>query len=326
MNINKKKMIDKIVKEADSNITGLIISKNHKIEYSNYFNGYDENDSIHIASITKSIVSILIGIALDKGFIESLDQNILDFFPDYIPKRNNQIISEITIRNLLTMTTPYKYKSEPYTKVYSSDDWNKTILDLIGGKKSSMDFRYSTVGTHLLSGILCKATGMSLNDFACEYLFNPLNITKPNNILLPDKTAYMSFIKNGGESGWVIDPKGFNTSGWGLMLRPLDMLKIGELMLSKGIDNNIQIVSEQYIRNATSPQSTWAEFQLDYGYLWWIIDHNRYAAIGDGGNIIFIDIKNEIVVVIASTFKPRPKDRIRLIIDCIYPILEVDCN
>ena len=132
-------------------------------------------------SVTKSILSALIGIAVDKGYIRSLDQKVLDFFPDYTPKRGEKTAQRVTIRDMLTMTTPFKYKSAPYTKYFSSDDWVKSALDLLGGKGEIGQFRYTPlIGPDILSGILTSVTGQSALEFAYENLFSPLgiNVTK----------------------------------------------------------------------------------------------------------------------------------------------------
>ena len=102
--------------------------------YSDKWNGYRKDDSVHIASATKSITAILVGIAIDKGIIESVEQNVLDFFPEYHLKRGEKTLEQVKIKHLLSMTTPYKFKLEPWTKVCMSDDWAKAALDLMGGK------------------------------------------------------------------------------------------------------------------------------------------------------------------------------------------------
>ena len=128
--------LDKIIREDYTNIAGIAVYQNDHMLYEQYFNGYDQADTIHIASATKSLISLLIGIAIDKGYIDSVQQKVLDFFPDYKIKRGEKTIQSITIEDLLTMTAPYKYKHEPYTKVYSSDDWTKAALDLLGGQRN----------------------------------------------------------------------------------------------------------------------------------------------------------------------------------------------
>jgi len=319
VNNNLISNFEDLIKNEYSNIAGIAIIKNESLIYEKYFDGYTKNDVLHIASVTKSIISVLIGIAVDKGYIKNIEQKVLEFFTNYTVKRGEKTIQNVTIKNLLTMTAPYKYKSEPYTKVYTSEDWVKATLDLLGGKRGIGEFRYSTVGTHILSGILTNATGQSVIDFATENLFKPLGIKVPNNVFIQNKEEYFAFLKNKYVTGWVVDPKGVNTAGWGLTLTPRDMAQIGQLYLSGGIWNGKRILSSKWIEDSTKEKSRWGE--LPYGYLWWIVD-DCYAALGDGGNVIFVNPKKEMVVTIASRFMPRAKDRIELIRKHIMPLFE----
>lgn len=143
MNNNLIFNFENLIKNEYSNIAGISIIKNESLIYEKYFNGYTQNDVLHISSVTKSIISVLIGIAVDKGYIKNIEQKVLEFFPDYTVKRGEKTIQNVTIKNLLTMTAPYKYASEPYTEVYKSDDWVKATLDLLGGKAvlESLDIR-----------------------------------------------------------------------------------------------------------------------------------------------------------------------------------------
>ncbi len=320
MNDKKALELERIIQEDYTNIAGIIVIKNNDIVLENYFNNYKKNDTIHIASVTKSILSILVGIAIDKGFIKNTEQNVIDFFPKYVLKKREKTIQKVTIRHLLTMTAPYKFKSEPYTKVYSSEDWTKSVLDLLGGKTISGEFKYTTIGLQVLSGILTNATGKSILDFASENLFSPLGIKTPDNLRIHNKEEHFAFLKDKYVNGWVIDPKGINTAGWGLTLTTWDIAKIGQLYLNKGKWNNNQIISSKWIKESTKKQSQLND--LAYGYLWWIIDNqenNCFSAIGDGGNIIYVDRHKNTIVAIASQFMPRAKDRIELIKKHIIP-------
>ncbi len=322
MNNNKIMYLEKVIEEHYVNTAGIAIMKKDRLIYEQYFNGYTKEDTIHIASVTKSIISALIGIAIEQGYIRGVNQKVLDFFPDYIVKRGEKTIQNVTVKNLLTMTAPYKYKSEPYTKVYTSDDWTKAALDLLGGKSGIGDFKYSTIGTQILSGILTSGTGRSVLDFAKENLFEPLGIITPHKMIINNKEEHFAFLKNKHVSGWVVDPKGVNTAGWGLALTPRDMVKIGQLYLNCGMWNGRQIISTKWIEESSKEHSRWEK--LPYGYLWWIIDGDNccYAALGDGGNVIFIDHGKKMVVAIASCFMPRAKDRIELIRKYIEPVFE----
>ena len=325
MNQEQVTELEKRINNDYSNIAGIVVLKNGKKLYENYFNECTATNPIHVYSVTKSIISILIGIAIDKGYIKSVNQKVLDFFPDYTVKRGEKTIQSITLKNLLTMTAPYKYKSAPYTKYFTSDNWVKVALDLLGGKEQIGEFRYTPlIGPDILSGILVKATGQSVFDFATENLFLPLGITVERNIIFHSKEEQLAFNKGKNISGWVSDPAGINTAGWGLTLTSTDMAKIGQLYLDGGKWNGKQIVSNLWISESTKEHSRWETINLPYGYLWWIIDDKEYAcaAMGDGGNTIYFNAQKKIVISIASLFLHNAKDRIELIKEHIEPIFE----
>ena len=109
-------------------IAGIVVSKDGKVNYEKYFNNCTPQSRIHVYSVTKSILSLLIGIAMDKGYIKDVNQKILDFFPEYNVTKNEAVIQNITLKNLLTMTAPYKYRDNvPYTEYFTSSDWVKSV-------------------------------------------------------------------------------------------------------------------------------------------------------------------------------------------------------
>ena len=320
-----KTKMEKIINSSYSNIGGLIVLKNGKTLYENYFNECTVTSTFHVFSVTKSIISILIGIAIDKGYIKSINQKVLDFFPDYAVKRGEKTIQNVTLKDMLTMTAPYKYKSEPYTEYFTSDNWVNSALDLLGGKGKIGEFRYTPlIGPDILSGILVKTTGQSVLDFATKYLFSPLRITVGSNVVFHNKEEQLAFYKAKNVSGWVADRAGVNTAGWGLNLTPEAMAKIGQLFLDDGIWNGKQIISSRWINESTKEHSICNQWKLSYGYLWWIIDEKEhaYAAMGDGGNVIYVNAKKKMIVSIASIFMPRAKDRLKLIKEYIEPLFE----
>ncbi len=308
-----KRMEDAISTDY-KNMVGMVIVKDGEKVYENYYNDCTAESRIHVFSVTKSIVSILIGIAVDKGFIKSIDDKVLNYYPDYIVKRGEKTLPEIRIKDILTMTVPYKYKFNPYTKYFTSMDWVKFSLDKMGGKGKIGEFRYAPIiGPDVLSGILVKATGQSVLEFAKENLFEPLDINIEKDITFHSKEEQMEFYKSTDMNGWVADPQGVNTAGWGLTISPVDMAKIGQLFLNKGKWNGNQIVSEKWVEESTTEHSRWKKMNLPYGYLWWIGEKGGYAAMGDGGNIIYVNPDKNLVVAITSLFYPRAKDRIEFI-------------
>ena len=308
-----------------NNITGVVVLKDGEIQYENYFNGCTRESTVHVYSVTKSIVSILIGIAIDKGYIKSVNQKVLDFFPNYIVKKREKTIYKITLKDLLTMTAPYKYIIPPYVKYFTSDDMVKFSLDYLGGLGKIGKFKYTPlIGPDILSGILANVTGQSVLDFARENLFTPLGINIDGNISFNSKEDQLAFNNATNISGWVVDSCGINTAGWGLALSSMDMAKIGKLYLDGGIYNGKQIVSTKWIEESTTEHSRWKKLNLPYGYLWWVNNDKEkgFAAMGDGGNVIYINKDKNIVVAITSLFKRNVTDRIEFIKEYIEPIFQ----
>ncbi len=322
MNQEKIEAFEKVVMRDYGNIAGIVVLKDNETLYENYFNECTVNSRIHIYSVTKSIISILTGIAMDKGYIKSLDQKVLDFFPEYEIRKREKTIQNITLRNLLTMTAPYQYKLNPCIKYFTSDNWVKFSLDLLGGRGRVGTFRYTPlIGPDIMSGILVRATGQSVINFARENLFDPLGIVVEKNIIFYSKEEQLAFSQATNISGWVADSMGVNAAGWGLTLSPADMAKTGQLYLNHGIWNHKQIVSAKWVHESTEEHSRWKAQNLPYGYLWWIYK-DGFAAMGDGGNIIYVNTKKNMVISIASLFKPKVRDRIELIQTYIEPLFD----
>ena len=144
MNQEKITELERLLKKDYSNIAGIVVQKGGNIQYEFYFNECTTTSRIHVYSVTKSIISILIGIAIEKGYIQSVSQKVLDFFPDYTVKRGEKTIQHVTLENLLTMTAPYKYRfAPPYIKYFTSKNWVKFSLDLLGGRGKIGNFRYA---------------------------------------------------------------------------------------------------------------------------------------------------------------------------------------
>lgn len=320
-----KTQMERMISTSYSNIGGIVVRRDGDVIYEKYQNNCTPQSTFHIFSVTKSIVSILIGIAIDKEYIKSIDQKLLNFFPGYTIRRGEKMIQNITLKDILTMTAPYKYKTEPYEEYFTSDDWVKKSLDLLGGTGKIGEFRYAgVIGPDILSGILVNTTGQSVLEFAYNYLFQPLGITVEENIIFHDKEEQLAFYQKKDVKGWVADPKGVNTGGWGLHLTANDMAKLGQLYLDGGRYNGKQIVSEAWVRESTTKHSRCEEFSLSYGYLWWLIDEKEhaYAAMGDGGNVIYVNAKKGLVIAIASLFVPHAKDRLKLIRGYMEPVFE----
>lgn len=317
--------LEKTILRDHSNIAGLLVQQNGATCYERYFHDYTRDDAFHVFSVTKSVFSALIGIAIGQGLIQSVDQKALDFFPEYTVRTDEKTMQGVTLAHLLTMTAPFAYETEPYEAFFASNHWVHAALDLLGGAEHTGAFRYSPIiGAHILSGVLAKATGRPILDFATENLFAPLGIDGLQNVELPTQEAHMAWYAGDKKAReWVVDPQGLNTASWGLTLTAGDMAKLGQLYLNGGAWGRRQIIPSAWVEESTAAHARWGD--LAYGYLWWVLDEKAraYAAIGDGGNTIYINAEKKLVVAIASLFVPDVRDTIDLIASHIEPLFAV---
>lgn len=317
-----------LIKEKQPNICQVAAYKNGEKVYSEEWNDYSRDDCTHIMSATKSVVSLLVGIAVDLNLIRSVDDKVLDYFPEYKVKRGEKTIFEVTIRHLLTMRAPYKCKGDPWSKVCSSDNWTSSSLDFLGGRRGiTGDFNYQTVCLHILSGILYKGSNMRTVDFANKYLFEPLGIEKHTSYFAETAEEHKQFTidKQPKKNVWFCDPDGLGTPGYGLCMSASDMAKIGLLCLNNGKYGSKQVVSSSWITEMTKPMSVESDrFRgMHYGFLWWIInpEKNIFAAIGNSGNVLYINPDKRIVIAVTSYFKPTVLDRVDFIQKYIEPFI-----
>ena len=321
-----RKDLEAYVREHEPNICQICVRKGGQEIYSEEWNGYRKADCTHIMSATKSVMALLTGIAVDHGMIGSVDDRVLSYFPDYSVKRGEKTIYDVTVRHLLTMRAPYKGKGDPWSKVCSSPDWTAASLDFLGGKKGiTGEFAYRTVCLHILTGILYRATGMKTVDFANEYLFRPLGIAEHENYCAKSAEEHKHFTMDRQPKGnvWFSDPQGLGTPGYGLCMSASDMAKAGQLCLQEGSWDGKQIVSQAWIREMLVPRAVESDHfrGMYYGYLWWIVhpEKNIYAAIGNSGNVIYVNPEKDIVAAVSSYFKPTVFDRVDFIEDILLP-------
>ena len=319
--VSLKKVLCNYSSKNDINIRQIVAYKDNVLEIEEYKEGFSKEDTMNVMSVTKSITSLLIGIAIDKGYINSVDDYVMDYYIDiYTPKRGEKTIYEVTIKHLLTMLAPYKGKSEPWKKVCTSQDWSLSILDSLGGRNGiTNEFRYHTLGTQILLGIIRSASGMNVLEFANEYLFKPLCIEERVNAECKSAEDQFAYLMNKGPHGkvWFMDPTDMPTAGWGLSMSAYEMAQIGLLVLNKGIYNGVRVISQNYL-DEMSKSYVSLDYKFgdqDYGYLWWLPHRNNdvIAAIGDGGNVIYINKKYNIVVAVTGYFKPMVFDRVEYI-------------
>lgn len=319
MDAGTLKELEPVIKSEYGNINGIVVVIKGYIAYEKYYNGYGPEDAHHVASVTKTVLSALIGIAIAAGHIQSVDQKVLDFFPEYISDSADPQQREITLRHLLTMTAPYPFADwqEPLDQLCIQPDWVKYTLNMLGQGGRIGDFKYSTAGAHLLSAILTCSTGQSARELANERLFKLIGIKEIPDVVM--KGFGFDDLFGNNVKGWVHDPSGNSTGGWGLTLTPRDMARFGLLYLNRGTWDNHQVIPAAWV-----DESTAAAKPSHYGYLWWLREEDgvsAYMALGDGGNVICCIPGKDMVIAVASEFTLNSRDRWELIKNYIFPAI-----
>jgi len=307
----------RIEKGKYGEIHSMLIYKNGKLVFEKYYEGHQyqwdapghygefvnwTRDMPHcIHSDTKSFTSLCIGIAIDKGFIESVNQSIFDYLPDHQHfKTNNK--EYLTIEHLLTMTSGLIWDEWGVSLSSIKNDqigiwfWEDGPLDYLLRRdfmaEPGTEFNYSGGDIQLLAEILHNATGMKLDEFSTKYLFEPMGITS--------------------NDWWLIFPTGEIQAAGGLKLIPRDMVKIGAMMLNKGTWNGNRIISENWLVKCMTAYSGNNNIKVPgedlgrvgYAYTWWTKNFrfngnnlDAFFALGWGGQKILIVPEFDLVVV-----------------------------
>jgi CubicO group peptidase (beta-lactamase class C family) len=348
--IDSNKIIDltsKILANQYINIHGLLIYRNNKLVYENYFGGQDEvisfggndvlrirdgatspsnnpMDSLHdVRSVSKSVVSACIGIAIAQGKIKSEKLNIWDYFPEYSELKSG-MKSNLTIKDLLTMTSgldmnemvPYADSPNTERQTNHSPDPIRFILSRQPINQPGTIWNYSGGCTELLGAIIKKVSGMTVDEYAAEYIFKPLGVRDFSWVRLPSTQTR----------------KGDPAAASGLRLTSRDMMKFGLLYVNEGKWKNKQIISSDWVGRTLQFYTTAVEDpKTYYGYQFWGADVtvnnskiNAYAAMGKGGQVILIIPALELVVVVTAGNYSTGVDRsYDMIANEIYPAIAV---
>lgn len=270
--------------QSEQNIYALLVAKNSIIVEESYFNGKSPTDLLNVQSVTKSVISLLIGIAIEQGYIPNEDVPIHTFFPDnsewFVGEKSN-----ITIRHLLNHTSGLDWKGYPeHTEFINSQNPVGYVLlkelENIPGEK----YNYNSGANHILSVIITKTTGRTTLKFANEMLFEPLQIEKIKWEKLNDGI--------------------YDGAGFGLSLLPRDLIKLGELVLAKGNIDDVQIISEVWMDKSfdlsEKKATNWGIRNSKHGFGWYAANYNTvdvFYAMGYGGQFIFIIPSKDFVLV-----------------------------
>ncbi len=245
--------------------------------------GMRADRATNVKSVAKSIVSLLVGIAIDQGHLRGVQQPIGEFFPDYFERRPDPVKQAITIQDLLTMRAGLASTSRRnYGRWVQSDDWVGYVLDQPLVARPGGGMIYSTGSSHLLSAILTRATGTSTREFAVRHLFEPLGITL---------------------GGWDRDPQGYYFGGNNMALSPAALLKLGTMVMNGGVHDGRQIAPRAWIAESMRVYTRSRFNPYDYGYGWWQRELRGYTvqfAWGNGGQYLVMIPELKTVVAIAS--------------------------
>ena len=269
------------IKKNSFHIDSILIVRNGHIVFDAYVWPFSKNQKHIIHSCTKSIMSALIGIAIDKGYIQNVGQPITDFFPDKSVADFDDIKKSITLENLLTMSSglecrdSYLYRWAGLFEMRYSPDWAQYVLDLPMAEAPGERFEYCNGVSYLLSVIIQNTTKMRTLDFAKKHLFDPLGIT---------------------DIRWAQSPQGVDVGYGDMWLTPHDMARFGWLYLNKGRWGTRQIVPSAWVDASTRGHIPATIFHR-YGYQWWIDSAGYYAAVGYKGQRIFVVPEKNMVAV-----------------------------
>ena len=260
--------------ENRPSIYSVLVIRNGYIVAERYYRGYNENSSFNIRSVSKSYLSAITGIAIESGIINSINDKMLDQFPEYDNSGLDPRKNEISIKHLLTMQAGIDHEQNNYSRLYGTSNWIQSTIEEPLLYYPGETHSYNTFLTHLISGIITKTSGMSTYEFGNEHLFDPLGITIQD---------------------WKQSPQGIYFGGNNMFLTTRDMAVLGYLYLNGGEINSVQIVPRDWVEESIKnymPQQGWSWGDLQdggYGYLWWlgnIKGYKVFIAIGHGGQFV----------------------------------------
>ncbi|MFX1253282.1 MAG: serine hydrolase [Promethearchaeota archaeon] len=292
-------VLNDVSEMRSTGLHSLLVVRHGKLVFEKYYgddNHYYTRDSKHVLySATKSFTSALIGIAIEKGFIESTDQRVLDFFPEYTFSNVDSRKEAMTIEHLLTMTSGIEWFEGAATDDLGQSAFSlnsvQYILDRPMVTEPGTYYRYNSGASHLLSAIIQQTTGSTTLEFALEYLFEPLGIEESDVV-------------------WMADSQGNAFGGIGLFLTPRNMAKFGQLYLNNGSWEGEQIIPAEWVTVSTSDHIAGLPIIGDarprypiatgYGYQWWISFNTSYSAQGHNGKMIYVHPMEDLIIVFTS--------------------------
>jgi CubicO group peptidase (beta-lactamase class C family) len=279
------------IDEHDMAVDSVVVVRHGRIVFEKYGPGYTPSRRHPLYSVTKSVTSMLVGIAIDQGFIEGLDVPVTRLLPDYASANPDPRREQITLENLLTMSDGIDWREHEYSyedqrnivgQAELSADAVQFVLDQPMARAPSEAWAYNSGASILLGAILEEATGRNLVLFAREVLFDPIGVG----------TVY-----------WEQMSDGHYQTGGGLHMAPRDMARLGYLMLHNGNWNGEQIVPAEWVARSTRTHYQ-AYGPYGYGYQWWILPAGQgYRAEGLYQQYIYVLPEADMVVVVTADIR-----------------------
>ena len=281
--------LDQIYRQAEQmpDLLSLLVVRHDLLVCEAYFRGYDATEAFNVKSVSKSILSAVVGIAIEEGHIPSLDTPIAGYFPEYYPDQVDDARKEsITVRHLLNMTGGWQWgEAAPVFADWAfSSNWNDFLLALPLSHDPGQTFNYTTAGTHLLATLMNRAVPGGLLAYAEDRLFGPVGMTLDR---------------------WDTDPQGNPIGGAEMFFTARDMAKFGILFMNGGSHSGEQVVPAAWVQASTQMQAD-PGTEWDYGYLWWLrsfAGRPSYHAWGFGGQFVFNIPSLDLIVVVTSTLR-----------------------
>lgn len=300
---------DAWIRDNSPNRYSLLVVRHGRLVYERYYNGAGPYTPYHIASISKSFLSALTGLAIDQGVI-GLEDRWFDTFPEYLEVADPRTAS-LRLRHMLTMAAGLDWRDSDIWQVWAPapqlyPDWIHYVLTRQVHAVPGERFFYNTGNTHLLSAFLTRRTGRSTLDFARTHLLGPLGIAM-------------------GDWWRDVSPQHYYTGGWGMHIAPRDLAKFGYLYLRDGAWEGRQLVPSGWVRASTSPQIRHNRGSDDfYGYLWWMDNLHGFfipSARGMGMQRIWYCRELDLVVVTTGDYWGSSPDTVRIVNDYVIPSL-----
>lgn len=299
MTSNTLAQIDQAIAVRHPNVRSFLVLRDGDLIHERYFCSGGSDQRWNIMSAQKSLVSALVGVALQEGWLTGLDQRVTEILGDLRTAQADQQIERLTLRHLLTMTSGFYYPrlaadSQPiWERTQRSDHWARFSLNLPVREAMGSHFAYKNTDALLVAALLVRVTGRPIGDLLSEYLFEPLGLGSV--LWQPD------------------DPQAMGTGMAFMTAR--EMARVGQLYLEEGCWQGRQVLPHEWVRQSTTRQVG------QYGYLWWV-HQDGFAASGAGGQLLRVVPNRRMVIVIQSELSKRYRDPNQLVEELLLPSVD----